>query len=293
MKHEIRIGTLVSAENKAEYITKIIPFGFESFSLTYWQKIGPVNMAKEADEVRTAISGKDIVISSLSVFGNLLEYDEEAEITRKDFRRAIEAAALYGADTVTGFTGRLRNRPVPESLERFREIWTPLIELAGEKGIRIAWENCNMGGNWQSGDWNIAFHPAAWEMIFDIFPYPHCGLQWEPCHQMVQLIDPLPQICEWKDRILLVHGKDATIRHDVIRKHGIGGPEQCVFHRTPGFGDTNWTDLISELRMIKFQGSIDIEGWHDPVYRDDLEMTGQVHALNYLKQCRGGDYVNW
>nr|NIP84750.1 sugar phosphate isomerase/epimerase [Planctomycetales bacterium] len=27
------------------------------------------------------------------------------------------------------------------------------------------------------------------------------------------------------------------------------------------------------------------------VYRDDLEMTGQVHALHYLKQCRGGDYV--
>jgi hypothetical protein len=25
--------------------------------------------------------------------------------------------------------------------------------------------------------------------------------------------------------------------------------------------------------------------------RDDLEMTGQVHALNYLKRCRGGDIV--
>ncbi|MBU2328433.1 MAG: sugar phosphate isomerase/epimerase, partial [Alphaproteobacteria bacterium] len=34
-----------------------------------------------------------------------------------------------------------------------------------------------------------------------------------------------------------------------------------------------------------------IEGWHDPVYRDALEMTGQVHGLNYLKNCRGGDFV--
>ena len=57
---------------------------------------------------------------------------------------------------------------------------------------------------------------------------------------------------------------------------------------TPGFGDSNWTDIISELRLQGFKGSIDIEGWHDPVYRDDLEMTGQVHALNYLKNCRGG-----
>ena len=43
--------------------------------------------------------------------------------------------------------------------------------------------------------------------------------------------------------------------------------------------------------VMKYKGSIDIEGWHDPVYRRELEMTGQVHALHYLKRCRGGDYV--
>ena len=64
-----------------------------------------------------------------------------------------------------------------------------------------------------------------------------------------------------------------------------------MWHRTPGFGDTNWTDVITILRMAGFKGSIDIEGWHDPVYRGDLEMTGQVHGLNYLKRCRGGDFV--
>ena len=49
--------------------------------------------------------------------------------------------------------------------------------------------------------------------------------------------------------------------------------------------------MISELRLAGFTGSIDIEGWHDPVYRDALEMTGQVRALNYLKECRGGAFV--
>ena len=33
---------------------------------------------------------------------------------------------------------------------------------------------------------------------------------------------------------------------------------------------------------------MNIEGWHDPVYRNALEMTGQARALDYLKQCRGG-----
>jgi sugar phosphate isomerase/epimerase len=59
----------------------------------------------------------------------------------------------------------------------------------------------------------------------------------------------------------------------------------------PGFGDTDWVRVISELRMGGYQNSIDIEGSHDPVYRGDLEMTGQVHAMEYLKRCRGGAFV--
>jgi sugar phosphate isomerase/epimerase len=33
---------------------------------------------------------------------------------------------------------------------------------------------------------------------------------------MVYLIDPLPQIRKWASKIFHVHGKDATIRWDVI-----------------------------------------------------------------------------
>ena len=80
-------------------------------------------------------------------------------------------------------------------------------------------------------------------------------------------------------------------RNDGHRKHGIHGKVPFAFHRTPGFGDTNRTDVIRELRLGGYQGSIDIEGWHDPVYRDELEMTDQVRALNYLKECRGGAFV--
>jgi hypothetical protein len=56
----------------------------------------------------------------------------------------------------------------------------------------------------------------------------------------------------------------------------------------PGFGDSDWARIISEFRLAGFTGAIDIEAWYDPVYREDLEMTGQVRALNDLKDCRGG-----
>jgi sugar phosphate isomerase/epimerase len=107
---------------------------------------------------------------------------------------------------------------------------------------------------------------------------------------MTQLIEPIQPLRDWMPKVFHVHGKDATIRWEVIKKHGLFGKHQWVFHRTPGFGDTNWTDIISELRMGGYEGYIDIEGWHDPVYRDELEITGQVHSLKYLKACRGGAF---
>lgn len=64
-----------------------------------------------------------------------------------------------------------------------------------------------------------------------------------------------------------------------------------VWHRMPGFGDTNWRDIISILRSNGYEDDICIEGYHDPVYSGELEMTGQLHALNYLKWCRGGDFT--
>ena len=81
------------------------------------------------------------------------------------------------------------------------------------------------------------------------------------------------------------------MRWDVVRRSGVHGREPFAFHRTPGFGDSDWTAIISDLRQGGFKGSIDIEGWHDPVYRDALEMTGQVHALRHLQRCRGGSFV--
>jgi sugar phosphate isomerase/epimerase len=157
--------------------------------------------------------------------------------------------------------------------------------------VRIAFENCDMGGTWEYGDWNIAHSPKAWEMMFAELPDANLGLEWEPCHQMVSLIDPLPQLRQWVHKVFHVHGKDATVMWDVVKTRGIRGGTPYVYHRTPGFGDTNWSDVMTILRMAKYQGTIDIEGWHDPVYQGELEMTGQVHGLNYLKRCRGGTFV--
>ncbi|MEX0957186.1 MAG: sugar phosphate isomerase/epimerase [Rhizobiaceae bacterium] len=290
----IRIGTMINATggNAAERIVELAALEFESFEPFFWQTTNGQDLAELGKRSLDAIGNRDITISTIGMFGNPLEDGELDLETLRGWKDCIDNAHHFGATCVAGFTGRLRGKPLTESLPRYREVWSELAKRAADKGIKIAFENCAMNGNWQTGDWNIAHNPDAWELMFNETPDDNVGLEWEPCHQLVYLIDPLPQIRKWAHKFFHVHGKDATVRWDVISEHGIFGKFPHVFMRTPGFGDSNWTDIISELRLAGWSGSIDIEGWHDPVYRDALEMTGQVAALNHLKQARGGNFVN-
>lgn len=289
----IRVGTMVAATGGGvpERIAELRDLGFESFEPFFWQSTGGQDLAELGRRCRDAIGERDIAIEAIGMFGNPLMDEPLDRETLQGWRDCIDHAHHFGATVVAGFTGRVRGRPIPESLPRYREVWGELARRAADRGVRIAFENCAMDGNWQTGDWNIAHNPDAWEMMFNETPDAHMGLEWEPCHQMVALIDPVPQIRKWASRIFHVHGKDATIRWDVIREHGIFGKHPFVFMRTPGFGDSDWTRIVSELRLAGYRGAIDIEGWHDPVYRDALEMTGQMRALEHLLRCRGGEHV--
>ncbi len=291
-KHNIRIGTMCGKGlHTAAYVKSLIPLGFESFQVNFWGGLGGVHLQKLADELRPLVVASGTVVSSLAVFGNPLGEKEEDLATLEGFKAAIDAAPAFGCELVCGFTGRVRNAPVPESIPRLKKIWLPLLERAANLGVKIAFENCPMGGTWETGDWNIAFNPDAWELLFEHLPASNLGLEWEPCHQLCQLIDPVPQLRQWISKVIHVHGKDASVYRDIVSQRGVIGRRLFAEHRHPGFGDTNWTDVISILRAAGYCGSIDIEGWHDPVYKDDLEMTGQCHALAYLKRCRGGNFV--
>lgn len=290
---DLRIGTLVSgnAPDPVGYVEQLLPHGFESIQLTFWRTLEGVDLADLARRLRAVLDPAGVTVGALGIYGNPLEQAPEDEATRHAWGQLIDHAHLFGTDIVAGFTGRLRDQPIDASIGPFASCFAPLADRAADRGVRLAFENCAMDGNWERGDWNIAHGPAAWSLMFDALPHANVGLEWEPCHQMVMLVDPLPQLRAWAGRIFHLHGKCCTIHWDVVRTQGILGPKPFAYHRTPGFGDCNWTDIISDLRAGGFKGAIDIEGWHDPVYRDALEMTGQVHALHYLKRCRGGDFV--
>jgi len=287
----IPIGTLVSGAEAPATIKHVLPYGFESFGITFWQTTGGIDLRGLSEKVKEALGDSGATIAVMSVFGNPLTGHGANADTLKSWERVIDAAPLFGAKIVTGFTGRIVDEPIEASIPAFKKVFGELCKRAADKGLSIAFENCDMGGTWYKGDWNIAITPRAWTLMFDTLPLDNIGLEWEPCHQMVKLIDPIPQLRKWAKKVFHVHGKDATVARDIIAENGIVGPDSFAWHRTPGFGDSNWADIITILRQNDYQGSIDIEGYHDPVYRGELEWTGQVQGLNYLKACRGGAFV--
>ena len=164
---DIRIGTLVNrGQDSPAYIREILPYGFESFSLTFWQTLGKTNLKKLAKEVNAELEGSDAVISSLGVFGNPLMDDAAAKSCREGWKKLIDAAPLFGCDVICGFAGRIVDKPIDASMDRYAKVFKPLAKRAADKGVKIAFENCDMGGTWKQGGCNIAQYPAAWDMMF-------------------------------------------------------------------------------------------------------------------------------
>ena len=270
-------------EKALTYLPQILPHGFESFELTGWRTWGDLNLEEHGKQVLGVLQGKAI-ISSIGIYGNPLT----DELTEKDFEVAIRNVHHFGASVVCGFAGAQEDRNVEENMPRYKEVWSRLGKIAEDHGVKIAFENCDMGGYWDAPKWNIAHSPRAWEMMFNEVPSEAIGLEWEPCHQMVSFIDPLPQLRKWVGKIHHIHGKDATVHHDLVATLGTRSGVYVVHHRTPGFGDTNWTDLITILRLNGWQGSIDIEGWHDR-----SGALAEVPSAVPRRGICGESFINW
>lgn len=280
------IGTVIQGPDFAGQIRTLAPLGFECFQLFFWQTLGPVKLRELGKEVRRAAEETGTSISSLGIYGNVLQGDLMAEETRRGFQALIEEAGTFGTDIVGGFAGRVPDRPIEESIGPWKAVFHELVRRAADRGVRVALENCRMGGTWKRGSWNIAIGPDAWKLLFDALPSETLGLEWEPCHQLLCLADPVAQLETWAAKIFHVHGKDANVDWNVIRGHGLFGTQEWYVQRTAGFGDSDWTAIMRILHRAGYQGTIDIEGWNDPVYRGERELEGQVRGMEHLKKCR-------
>src|SRR5581483_6293338 len=129
---DIKIGTLVqgTGPNPAGYIKQILPYGFESFSLTFGQTLSNIDLKHLAISIQEVLDGTGASISSLGIYGNPLEETPQDLETLHGWEALIDQAHLFGTDLVSGFTGRLRGLSIDASLPRFKTIFEPLARRA-------------------------------------------------------------------------------------------------------------------------------------------------------------------
>ena len=255
--------------------------------------IDAANLTPEkAKEINDLCASKGIVISSLAYYPNTLDPDLEKRAMYVDhLHKLIDASALLGVNMVTTFIGRVPSKTVKENLEIAKEVWTPILAHAEEKGVRIGIENCPMwftDDEWPGGQ-NIMCTPANWRKVFEVLPSPNLGLNYDPSHFVWQQMDYIKPLYEFKDKIFHVHYKDIKVYKDRLADVGVmANPLEYMTPKLPGLGDVDWGKYVSALTDIGYNGCSVIEV-EDKAFEENLDSAKRAVILSakYLRNFVG------
>jgi sugar phosphate isomerase/epimerase len=226
-----------------------------------------------ADDARALCEKHGVQISALGYYANSLsDNGNEAETVRAHFRKVIAAAPLLGLKNVNGFIGANRYQPLEENFQQFAKVWPDIIRYAEDCGVKIGIENCPMlmPETWPFGV-NLARTPAIWRRMFETIPSLNFGLNYDPSHLVMQLMDPIAPIREFGPRIFHTHAKDMRI--DGGKLNEIGSLEPPMLRSTakiPGLGDVPWGQWIGALTDAGYNGPVCVEV-EDEAFHGSLE----------------------
>jgi sugar phosphate isomerase/epimerase len=242
----------------------------------------------DPDAVREVMSRHGLSISALAYYPNNMHPDEaHREEVNGHLRKVIDAAQQLDVEIVGTFVGNDKDRPLPENLERFREIWPPLVAHAGERGVKIAIENCPMifsYDEWPGGN-NLAWSPAIWDEMFSAIPAENFGLNLDPSHLVWLMIDYERAVYDFAGRIFHAHAKDLEVRRDGLYRHGtFSGGIGWQVPRLPGLGEVNWNRFVAALYAVGYDHVLSIEH-EDRRFEGDEELVkrGFLLARDVLK----------
>jgi sugar phosphate isomerase/epimerase len=257
--------------------------GYEALEVAAWPDLGDrpftaTHLAveqfgdAEADATRELFAKHGLELSSVAYYDNNLHPDPgERAAIHEHLGRCIDAAALVGCPTVGTFVGRDPSRSVADNLREAEAVFRPLVDRAGEVGVKLIIENCVMEG-WHPDGYpgNLAYSPELWEWMFDLGLY----LNYDPSHLVWMGIDPVGAVRPYVDRIPHAQAKDIQI--DAAARNHFGWPGRAVErddpwdvgwwrYRVPGLGEVDWVRLVDALYEGGFDGVLSVEH-EDPVW---------------------------
>lgn len=244
----------------------------------------------EARRILDFAAAHDISISSLGYYPNPLDPDPiKSAVYIEHIKKLILASAKLRIGLVTTFIGKDPKKTIDENIEKFIEVWIPIVAFAEANKVKIGIENCPMYftmDEWPGG-LNLASSPAIWRRLFEAIPSPYFGLNYDPSHMVLQFMDYIKPIYEFRDRIFHVHFKDIKIFKDKLDDVGsIMAPTlEYSAPKLPGLGDIDWGKFVSALMDIRYEGPAVIE-IEDKAFEDSLDSRKKAILLskNFLSQ---------
>jgi sugar phosphate isomerase/epimerase len=238
----------------------------------------------KAEEVRALCQDHGVEISSLGYYPNMLDPNPQtARAAVAHFKKVIVASKLLGLNLATGFVGRDCQKTVDENWPRFLKTWKPLIAFAEDHGVRIGIENCPMSftrDEWPGGK-NLMTTPVVWRRAFHDIDSPNFGLNYDPSHFILQDMDPISPLAEFKDKLFHLHAKDVRIDRKALNEVGrFDYPLRWHQPRIPGYGDIDWAKFMAEVMRIGYTGPVCIE-LEDDTFGRTLE--GRMKALKVAR----------
>jgi len=306
----MRIGFTTDAE--VEVLDFAKQHGFGSIA---WMRFdqsfaapGKDRWRENAEHFAAEAQARNIRISTIGAFYRNALDPAQTEQARAALHRAIEVAALIGVRTISCFPGGVieakinprGGQPAITPLENFIPqvvaFWEPVARYAADHGVRLAFEHCPQGVfRLPLMNYNVFGQVANWERFFNATRCENIGLEWDAAHLICQFIDPVENLRRYGAKVFHIHAKDAFINRELLTTYGICHPG-VVEHRLPGFGQANWSEIIHELLRVDYDSDLNIEGYHDPVFKDHptdvqsplagkkLERAGWLRAKSLLEQ---------
>ena len=261
--------------------------GFKGIQIPSWESsLFDLNLAAESqgycDDLRGMLADRGIEITELSTHlqGQLVAvhpaYDEmfdgfaAPEVQGNPKARQIwaveqlllaaKASKNLGLTTHASFPGALAwpyfypwpQRPaglVESAFDELAKRWLPILNAFDDAGVDIGFE-IHPGEDLHDG--------VTFEMFLErVHNHPRCNILYDPSHLILQQLDYLGFMDAYKDRIKLVHIKDAEF-NPTARQGVYGGYQSWVDRagrfRSLGDGQVEFKSIFSKLAANDFDG---------------------------------------
>ncbi len=216
-----------------------------------------------AGQIKKYVAKKNLIISSLGYYPNPLSPDLDYRGRVIDhLKKVILAAEMLDVPVVGTFVGKDKDKTVPQNFEVYATVWPDIVNFAKNHHVKIAIENCPMlfsYDEWPGGH-NLASTPAIWKKMWEIIPDENFGLNLDPSHLILQMIDYERVVREFASKIFHVHAKDLHIDREGLYENGAFSTGfGWNVPRLPGLGDMDWGKFISALYRFGYNYVVSIE----------------------------------